>query len=65
MAIQEVPASKDYRLPEAGPIVLVTTSDEGRLGYHMVMQHAPPLIGCIIGPWDHGYRVRRGQAANA
>ena len=23
----------------------------------MVMQHAPPMIGCIIGPWDYSYKA--------
>ncbi len=56
--------SKAYLLLEAGPIVLVTTADKGRenvmtMGFHMVMQHAPPLLGCIIGPWDHSYKALR------
>ena len=56
--------SKAYLLLEPGPIVLVTTSDQGRanvmtMGFHMVMQHAPPLIGCIIGPWDYSYEALR------
>jgi hypothetical protein len=29
------------------------------MGFHMVVQHAPPLIGCIIGPWDYSYRALR------
>jgi flavin reductase (DIM6/NTAB) family NADH-FMN oxidoreductase RutF len=54
--------SKAYLLLESGPIVLVTTSSKGRanvmtMGFHMMMQHAPPLIGCIIGPWDHSYKA--------
>lgn len=64
--MREMPASKAYRLLEAGPIVLVTTSDEGRsnvmtMGFHMVVQHSPPLIGCVIGPWDHSYRALRAN----
>jgi flavin reductase (DIM6/NTAB) family NADH-FMN oxidoreductase RutF len=60
--MQEMPAHKAYRLLEAGPIVLVTTSDGERpnimtMGFHMVVQHAPPLIGCVIGPWDHSYEA--------
>ncbi len=52
--------SKAYLLLEAGPIVLVTTSHHGRanvmtMGFHMMVQHSPPLIGCCIGPWDHSY----------
>jgi flavin reductase (DIM6/NTAB) family NADH-FMN oxidoreductase RutF len=62
--MKEMPASKPYRLLEAGPVVMVTTAYEGRpnirtMGFHMVMQHAPPLIGCIIGPWDYSYRALR------
>ncbi len=62
--MKEIPAHKAYRLLEAGPIVLVTTSHKGRpnvmtMGFHMMVQHAPPLIGCIIGPWDHSYKALR------
>lgn len=62
--MHEIPASKAYRLLEPGPIVLVTTFHEGRfnvmtMGFHMMVQHSPPLIGCIIGPWDHSYRALR------
>jgi flavin reductase (DIM6/NTAB) family NADH-FMN oxidoreductase RutF len=62
--MQEMPAFKAYRLLEAGPIVMVTTAFEGRpnvmtMGFHMVVQHAPPLIGCVIGPWDHSYKALR------
>ncbi|MGO7932161.1 flavin reductase family protein, partial [Rhizobium ruizarguesonis] len=49
-------------LLEPGPIVLVTTSLEGtqnvmKMGFHMVIQHAPSLIGCVIGPWDFSHRT--------
>jgi flavin reductase (DIM6/NTAB) family NADH-FMN oxidoreductase RutF len=23
----------------------------------MMVRHAPPLIGCVIGPWDHSYKA--------
>jgi len=60
--MKEVAASKAYRFLEAGPVVLVSTAQEGcfnlmTMGFHMVMQHDPPLIGCIIGPWDHSYKA--------
>ena len=56
-ALKEFPAAKAYRLLEAGPVVLVTTAHRGKanvmaMGFHMVVQHDPPLIGAIIGPWD-------------
>ncbi len=54
--MQEYPVSKAYRLIEPGPVLLVTTFHKGRanimtIGFHMMVQHDPPLIGCIIGPW--------------
>ena len=60
--MNEISASRAYRLLEPGPIVLVTTSLEGKpnvmtMGFHMVVQHAPPLIGCVVGPWDFSYRA--------
>jgi len=53
--MKEMPASQAYRLLEPGPIVLVTTSHFGKpnimtMGFHMMIQHDPPLIGCVIGP---------------
>src|SRR5262249_15156967 len=43
---------------------LVTTALKGRanvmtMGFHMMVQHDPPLIGAIIGPWDHSYGALR------
>lgn len=62
--MKELPASQAYRLLEPGPIVLVTTSQIGKsnimtMGFHMMIQHDPPLIGCVIGPWDHSYGALR------
>lgn len=58
--MDEYPLSKVYRLIEPGPTVLVTTANEGRanimtLSCHMLMQFEPPLVGCVIGPWDHSF----------
>ncbi|MEZ5843480.1 MAG: flavin reductase family protein [Hyphomicrobiaceae bacterium] len=45
--------------------MLVTTrGGDGRanimtLGFHMVMRHDPPLIGAVIGPWDHSFAALR------
>lgn len=54
-----LPPNKAYRILESGPIVLVSTrAADGSanlmtMGFHMMMQHDPPLVGAIIGPWDH------------
>jgi flavin reductase (DIM6/NTAB) family NADH-FMN oxidoreductase RutF len=58
--MNEFPVSKVCRLIEPGPVLLVTTSQHDRpnimtIGFHMMIQHEPPLIGCIIGPWDHSF----------
>lgn len=50
-----------YRLLEAGPVVLVSTSSGGRhnlmtMGFHMMVQH-PSLIAAVIGPWDHSHKA--------
>jgi flavin reductase (DIM6/NTAB) family NADH-FMN oxidoreductase RutF len=65
--MKEMPVSQAYRLIEPGPIVLVTTSQNGKpnimtMGFHMMIQHDPPLIGCIIGPWDHSYAALKATA---
>lgn len=60
---ESLPPAKAYRLLESGPILLVSTRDrEGKanlmtMGFHMMMQHDPPLVGAIIGPWDHSHRA--------
>lgn len=70
--MKEIPASQAYRLLEPGPIVLVTTQENGKpnvmtMGFHMMIQHDPPLIGCVIGPWDYSYQIlrRTGQCVIA
>ncbi|GGY30566.1 flavin reductase family protein [Pseudoduganella albidiflava] len=57
---QELDPSKAYRLLESGPVLLVTTGGGTRrnvmtMGFHMMVQHEPPLVACVIGPWDHSY----------
>ena len=65
ITMDELSLSKVYRLIEPGPVVLVTTVINGRtnimtMSYHMVVQDGtPPLIGCIIGPWDHSFTALR------
>ena len=61
--IEQLPAEKAYRVLESGPIVLVSTrAADGRanlmtMGFHMMMQHDPPLVGAVIGPWDHSHQA--------
>jgi flavin reductase (DIM6/NTAB) family NADH-FMN oxidoreductase RutF len=58
-AMKSFPIQKVYRLMEPSPIVLVSTY-RGKpnlmtMGFHMMIQHDPPLIGAVIGDWDYSY----------
>jgi flavin reductase (DIM6/NTAB) family NADH-FMN oxidoreductase RutF len=65
--LKEIATKNAYRLLESGPIVMVTTrADDGTpnvmtLGFHMMMQHDPALVGMVLGPWDHSFRALRGS----
>ncbi|MFK4447832.1 flavin reductase (DIM6/NTAB) family NADH-FMN oxidoreductase RutF [Caballeronia udeis] len=62
---KEMASEKAYRLLESGPIVMVTTrARDGTpnvmtMGFHMMMQHEPALIGAVLGPWDHSFSALR------
>ena len=48
------PLSKVYSLLEPGPVVLVSSADEGRnnvmaMSWHTMIDFEPPLVGCVIG----------------
>lgn len=60
--LKELPASKAYRIIEPGPIVMVSTRENGKpnvmtMGFHMMIQHDPALIGCVMGPWNYSYKA--------
>ncbi|MBA4054395.1 MAG: flavin reductase [Marivirga sp.] len=65
--MKSYPTQKVYRLMEPSPIVLVTTFHRGKqnimtMGFHMMVQHDPPLIGAVIGPWDYSFKALRSAA---
>ncbi|MGW1727650.1 flavin reductase family protein [Streptomyces sp. NPDC002306] len=60
--LQPHPLDQVHRLIEPGPVILVTTRHRGipnvmTNGFNMMVRHAPPLIACAIGPWDHSYQA--------
>lgn len=62
--MREFPLSQAYRFIEPGPVVLVATAHQGRanlmtMSWHMAVEVEPPLIACIIGPWDFSFRALR------
>ena len=62
--MKTLPLDKVFQLIEPGPVVLVSTAHKGRanlmtLSWHLPMEFTPPLIGCVIGPWDYTYAALR------
>jgi flavin reductase (DIM6/NTAB) family NADH-FMN oxidoreductase RutF len=54
MALKSLPLSEVTHLLGAGPIVLVTTAQNGKnnvmtIAWHTPLDFKPPLVGCVIG----------------
>jgi len=54
------PLEKVYGLIEPGPVVLLSTSRDGRpnvmpMSWHMMMEFEPPLIGCIVSNRNYSF----------
>ncbi|MFH5924124.1 flavin reductase family protein [Roseomonas xinghualingensis] len=64
---QDFPVDQVRRFMEPGPIVLVSSAWKGEanimtMGWHMVMEFSPSLIGCYI--WEQNYSremIRRSR----
>lgn len=59
MSMVELPIEKAFMFIEPGPVVLVTTNDEGKnnamtISWHMVMDFTP-RIALSTGPWNHSF----------
>lgn len=59
--MKELKLSHAYKFIEPGPVILVVTLDHGRpnlmaMSYHMMIEDGErPLIGCMLGSWDHSF----------
>ena len=56
------PVSRVYRLLEPGPVVMVTTSRDGKanvmtMSWHTMMEFTPTLIGCVISNRNYTFDV--------
>lgn len=61
MSMTELPIGKAFMLIEPGPVILVTTRDQGRnnimtITWHMVMDFTPQ-IAMATGPWNYSYEA--------
>jgi flavin reductase (DIM6/NTAB) family NADH-FMN oxidoreductase RutF len=60
----EFPVSNVRRFIEPGPVVLVSSAYKGKrnimtMGWHMVMEFQPSLIGCYIWSENHSFELIR------
>lgn len=60
----DFPTHDIRRFLEPGPIVLVSSADKGKanimtMGWHMVMEFQPSLIGCLISSGNHSFEMVR------
>ena len=58
MTKKSYPLAKVYGLLEPGPVVLLTTSRQGRpnimtMSWHTMIEFEPPLVGCVISNRDY------------
>jgi len=60
----DYPLSEIRRYLEPGPIVLVSSAWKGKtnimtMGWHMMMQFSPALVGCYIWDGNHSFEMIR------
>jgi flavin reductase (DIM6/NTAB) family NADH-FMN oxidoreductase RutF len=60
----DFPVENIRRFLEPGPIVLVSSAHKGEtnimtMGWHMVMEFQPSLVGCIISSTNHSFEMIR------
>jgi flavin reductase (DIM6/NTAB) family NADH-FMN oxidoreductase RutF len=62
---KDFPVSKIRRFLEPGPIVLVSSAFKGEknimttMGWHMIMEMSPSLVGCFIWDQNHSFEMIR------
>lgn len=66
MKKKDFPVSHARKFLEPGPVVLVSSQYQNEtnimtMGWHMVMQFIPSLIGCLISAGNHSYELIRNS----
>jgi flavin reductase (DIM6/NTAB) family NADH-FMN oxidoreductase RutF len=59
---KDFPVSDIRRFLEPGPVVLVSSAWKGEtdimtMGWHMVLEFTPSLVGCLISSGNHSYAL--------
>jgi flavin reductase (DIM6/NTAB) family NADH-FMN oxidoreductase RutF len=62
MTKKSFPLSKVYSLLESGPVVLVSTAQNGRanimvMAWHMMVDFEPPLVSFIVSDRNHSFKL--------
>ncbi len=62
--MKSFPLSKVYGLLETGPVVMLTTSRDGKanvmtMSWHTMLDFEPPLIGCVVSNRDYTFEILR------
>jgi flavin reductase (DIM6/NTAB) family NADH-FMN oxidoreductase RutF len=60
--MQHLPLAKVYQLLEPGPVVLLTTSKNGRanimtMSWHMMVDFEPPLVSCVVSSANYSFEA--------
>lgn len=59
-----IPMAEVYQLLEPGPVVLLTTSQDGRpnvmtMSWHMMVEFEPPRVACVVSRNDYSFAALR------
>lgn len=62
--MKNLPLGKVYQVLEPGPVVLLTTAQNGRanvmtMSWHMMVEFEPPLVACIVSEADYSFTALR------
>jgi flavin reductase (DIM6/NTAB) family NADH-FMN oxidoreductase RutF len=65
--VKAVALGKVYQLIEPGPVVLLTTSRNGRvnvmtMSWHMMLEFDPPLIACVCSGANYSFQALRATS---
>jgi flavin reductase (DIM6/NTAB) family NADH-FMN oxidoreductase RutF len=63
---QDFPVGEVRRFLEPGPVVLVSSAWRGKtnimtMGWHMVLEFSPSLVGCLISSGNHSHEMVRNS----
>jgi len=59
-SMRELPLPEVYQFLEGGPVVLLTTSQNGRanvmtMSWHMMVEFVPPRVACVVSSEDYSF----------